>query len=86
MKNKHKIVTLVAGVIAVGSVIAPSFAFAQVSDSRMNSSSVNDHNDSMGKSLFKNRMHVGRGINGKVISVSGSIITLCKQKKRNIHC
>ena len=80
MKNKHKIVTLVAGVIAVGSVLAPSLAFAQANDMTASSSSIHSRIETSGKSLSKNRAQNNRAINGKVVSVNGSIISLVNKK------
>ena len=80
MKNKHKIVTLVAGVIAVGSVIAPTFAFAQGVEASASSSSLHSQIEMGGKSLSKNHAQNNRTVNGKVVSVNGSIITLTNKK------
>lgn len=78
MKNKHKIVTLVAGVFAVGAIMAPSFAFAQSIDTA--STSTNAQVESHQKHSFKHGAHAGQSINGTVVSVSGYTITLTNKK------
>lgn len=77
-KNKHKIVSFVAGAMAVGSVIAPGFAFAQTGTSTdQNKPQSSNH----GKSFTRQEMvSHARGINGTVVSISGSIITITDKK------
>ena len=78
MKNKHKIVSFVAGAMAVGAVIAPSFAFAQT-DTSSNQAKTGTSSHS---NLFTKKAMVSgaKNINGTVVSVTGSIITITDKK------
>ena len=79
MKNKHKIASLVAGVIAVGSVVTPALALAQTASSSIVQStpSANAHAKLFTKKEMASR---AKSINGTVVSVSGSTITLADKK------
>jgi hypothetical protein len=77
-KNKHKIVSFVAGAMAVGSVIAPSFAFAQSgSTTEKNKPEMSFHGNMFTKKDMASRAH---STNGTVVSIAGSIITMTDKK------
>ena len=83
MKNKHKIVSFVAGAMAVGAVIAPSFAFAQTGSST--EQQTKNKPSSYSKLFTKQGMaSQAKSINGIVTSISGSTITLT-DKKNNVY-
>ena len=79
-KNKHKIVSFVAGAMAVGAVMAPSFAFAQTSTS---TDQAKTRQSSYAKLFTKQEMTTranAKGVTGTVVSVSGATITLTDKK------
>ena len=71
---------MVAGALAIGSVIAPSFAFAQATGASTEQSSA--LTDSHGKTFTKKDMlsRASRGISGTVTSISGAVITVTAKK------
>ena len=81
MKNKHKIVSLVAGAIALGSVVTPALAQTQAPSSVVG-------NTKTGASTGKEKMftrgemvaRASKGVSGTVVSVSGNTITLTDRK------
>ena len=79
MKNKHKIVSLVAGAIALGSVVTPALAQTQAPSSVVGNTKTGP---SAGKMFTRGEMvaRASRGVNGTVVSVSGNSITLTDRK------
>ena len=89
MKKKHKIVSFVAGAMAVGSVIAPSFAFAQSATGTTQTEQ--SQTQTQPQSRGGGKMHgiftkgemvarAGRGVSGTVTAISGKIITMTDKK------
>ena len=83
MKNKHKnkIVSLVAGAIAFGTVVTPAIAQTQAPSSVVGNTKQSAR---AGKMFTRGEMvaRASKGVNGTVVSVSGNTITLTDRKNK----
>ena len=71
--------SIVAGVIAVGTVVTPAFVLAQTTGASI--VQPNTGTNANGKLFTKKSMHSrAKGIQGTVVSISGSIISLTNKK------
>jgi len=73
---------MVAGALAIGSVIAPSFAFAQSAGTSTEQTSVIA--GAQGNKTFTKKdmlARASRGVSGTVTAISGSVITINNSKK-----